>query len=120
MHPNSAQGLSSSSLASRSEFPPLPTVERSPRNLCPTLSNTNAVASTSSTGEEQIVTEEVSSFNMFQNPVHLLVFLAEVIQQTIVAKDRNEAIDVFKIITGAAGGRIGLPLDAEQIKIFAK
>jgi len=37
-----------------------------------------------------------------------------------VAKDRNESIDVFKIITGAAGGRIGLPLDAGQIKLFAK
>jgi len=49
-----------------------------------------------------------------------LAFLAEVIQQTIVAKDRNESIDVFKIVTGAAGGRIDLPLDAEQIKLISK
>jgi len=117
MHRNSAQGLSSSNLSSRSEFPQLPTVDRSPRNFCPTLSNSNAA---DSTGGEIIVTEEVGSFNMFHNPIHYLAFLAEVIQQTIVAKDRNESIDVFKIVTGAAGGRIGLPLDAEQIKLFAK
>jgi len=80
MHHNSAQGLSSSNLSSRSEFPPLPTVDRSPRNLCPNLSNTNAV---DSTGEEIIVTEEVGSFNMFHNPIHFLAFLADVIQQTI-------------------------------------
>ena len=80
MHRKSAQGLSSSNLSSRSEFPPLPTVDRSPRNLCPNLSNTNAVAST---GDEIIVTEEVGSFNMFQNPIHFLAFLAEVIQQPL-------------------------------------
>jgi len=57
---------------------------------------------------------------MFNNPIHFLAFLAEVIQQTIVAKEQNEAIDVFKIITGAAGGRIGLPLDSEQLKLFSK
>ena len=116
MHRNSAQGLSSSNLSSRSEFPQLPTVDRSPRNLCPNLRNSNAV---DSTGEEIIVTE-VGSFNMFHYPIHFLAFPAEVIQQTIVAKDRNESIVVFKIVTGAAGGRIGLPLDAEQIKLFAK
>jgi len=116
MHRNSAQGLSSSNLSSRSEFPQLPTVDRSPRNLCPNLRNSNAV---DSTGEEIIVTE-VGSFNMFHYPIHFLAFPAEVIQQTIVAKDRNESIVVFKIVTGAAGGRIGFPLDAEQIKLFAK
>jgi len=76
MHRNSAQGLSSSNMSSRSEFPP--TVDRSPRNLCPNLSNTNAV---DSTGEEIIVTEEVGSFNMFHNPIHFLAFLAEVISE---------------------------------------
>jgi len=117
MHRNSAQGLSSSNLSSRSEFPQLPTVDRYPRNICPNLSTATAV---DSTGEEIIVTEDVGSFNMFHNPIHFLALLAEVIQQTIVAKDRNESIDVFKIITGAAGGRIGLSPDAEQIKLFSK
>jgi len=117
MHRNSKQGPSSSTLSSSGEFPPLPTVDRSPHTLSPKLSNTNAI---DSSGEEIIVTEEVGSYNMLHNPIHFLAFLAEVIQQTIVAKDRNEAIDVFKIIIGAAGGRIDLPLDAEQIKLFSK
>ena len=57
---------------------------------------------------------------MFNNPIYFLAFLAEVIQQTIVAKDQKENIDVFKITTGAAGGRIGLALDSEQLKLFSK
>jgi len=57
---------------------------------------------------------------MFNNPIHFLAFLAELIRQTIVAKDQNETIDVFKIITGAAGGRYGLPLDSEQLELFSK
>ena len=57
---------------------------------------------------------------MFNNPIHFLAFLAELIQQTIVAKDKNETIDAFKIITGAAGGRYGLPLGSEQLKLFSK
>jgi len=60
-------------MSSSSEFPPLPTVDRSPRNLRPNLGNTNAVAST---GEEIIFTEEFGSFNMFQNHIHFLAFLA--------------------------------------------
>jgi len=32
---------------------------------------------------------------MFNNPIHFLAFLGELIQQTIVAKDQNETIDVF-------------------------
>ena len=117
MHRNWEQGNSSSTLSSSSEFPPLPTVDRSPLNICPNLSNTNAA---DSSGEEIIVTKEIGSFDIFNNPIHFLAFLAEVIQQTIVAKDRNESIDVFKIVTGAAGGRIDLPLDAEQIKLISK
>jgi len=57
---------------------------------------------------------------MFNNPIHFLAFLGELIQQTIVAKDQNETIDVFKIITVAARGRIGLPLDSDQFKLFSK
>jgi len=41
----------------------------------------------------------------------------EVIKQTIPAKDRNENIDVCQIITEAVGDRMGLPVDAEQLKI---
>ena len=70
--------------------------------------------------DELIVTEQTdfSSF-LFCNPVTFLAFLTDVIKQTILAKDKNEDIDVFQIITEAAGGRMGLPADAEQLKRFS-
>ena len=114
---SSEQGTSPQSLSSRSEYPALPTEVRSPHTICSNRSTTNAVDSSS---EAVIVTEEIGSFNMFNNPIYFLAFLAKFIQQTIVAKDQNENIDVFKIITGAARGRIGLPLDSEQLKIIFK
>jgi len=48
---------------------------------------------------------------LFGNPVTFLAFLAEVIKQTILARDKNENIDVCQVITEAAGGRMGLPVD---------
>jgi len=45
-----------------------------------------------------------------------LTFLAEVIRQTTAVKDRNETVDVFKIVAEPAGGRMGLPVDVEQLK----
>ena len=70
--------------------------------------------------DELIVTEQTdfSSF-LFCNPVTILAFLTEVIKQTILAKDNNEDIDVFQIIIEAGGGRMGLPVDAEQLKLFS-
>jgi len=47
---------------------------------------------------------------LFRNPVTFLALLAEVIKQTILAKDKNENIDVCQIITEAAGGRMSLPV----------
>jgi len=35
-----------------------------------------------------------------------------------LATQRNETIDVFQIIAKVADGKIGLALDAEQIKVF--
>ena len=113
---SSELGTSPPTLSSRSENPALPTAVRSLHIICPNLSTPNAVDSKN----EVIVTEEIGSFKMFNNPIHFLALLAELIQQTIVAKDQNETIDVFKIITGAAGARIGLPLDSEQLKLFSK
>ena len=53
---------------------------------------------------------------MLGNPVLFLAFLADVINQTLSAKEKNEPIDLSKIITDAAGGRMGLPVEAEQLK----
>ena len=69
--------------------------------------------------DEPIVTEQIDfSRLLFVNPVTFLAFLAEVIKQSILARDKNENIDVCQIITEAAGGRLGLPVDAEQLKLF--
>jgi len=54
---------------------------------------------------------------MFGNPVTFLAFLAEVIRQTMLAKDNNESIDVCQIIAKAAGDRMGLPVDADQLQL---
>ena len=113
---SSEQGTSPPIVSSGSEYPALPTAVPSLHIICPNLSTPKAV---DSNNKEVIVTEEIGSFKMFNNPIHFLAFLAEVMQQTIVAKDQNETIDVFKIITGAAGGRYGLLLDSEQLHNFA-
>jgi len=68
--------------------------------------------------EEMVETEEITGLNMLNNSAHFLAFLAEVIQQTIFATQRNETIDVFQIIAKVADGKIGLALDAEQLKLF--
>jgi len=38
---------------------------------------------------------------------------SEVIKRTILATDRNDTVDVYQNITEAAGGCMGLPVDAE-------
>jgi len=48
-----------------------------------------------------------------------LTFLTEFIKQTILVKDRNENFDVCHIFTKAAGDRMGLPVDSEQLKLFS-
>jgi len=45
--------------------------------------------------------------------------LAQVITETISTRDRNQPVDIFKITTAIAGGRMGLPVDAEQLKTLA-
>ena len=55
----------------------------------------------------------------FGNPLLFLAFLAQVITETISTIDRNQPVDIFKIITDAAGGRMDLPVDAEQLKTLA-
>ena len=59
---------------------------------------------------------DFSSKFMFGNPIYLIAFLTEVINQTIASKDENKSIDVFQIIADAAGRRMGLPVDINQLK----
>jgi len=70
--------------------------------------------------EEMIITEQLDfSSLLFGNPVIFPAFLAKVIRQTMLAKDKNESIDVCHIITKAAGDRMGLPVDADQLQLLS-
>jgi len=70
--------------------------------------------------DEMIITEQLDfSSLLFGNSVTFLAFLAEVIGQTMLAKDNNESIDVCEIITKAAGDRMGLPVDADQLQLLS-
>ena len=57
---------------------------------------------------------------LFGNPVTFLAFLAEVIRQTMLAKDNNESIDACQNITKAAGDRMCLPVDADQLQLLRR
>jgi len=81
----------------------LTTVDCSTHDTCFfNISNTN----TAETAVEVVITGEIGCSNVFNNLLHFLGFLAEVIQQTILAKDRNETIGVFKIIARATSDKI--------------
>ena len=59
---------------------------------------------------------DFSSNFMYGNPIYFIAFLTEVINQTITCKDESKSIDVFKIISDAAGRRMSLPVDINQLK----
>jgi len=70
--------------------------------------------------DEMIITEQLDfSSLLFGNPVTFLAFLAEIIRQTMLAKDNNESIDECQIITKPAGDRMGLPVDADQLQLLS-
>ena len=66
--------------------------------------------------QDEIIIAEQLDFSslLFGNPVTFIAFLAEVIRQTMLAKE-NESMDVCQIITKTAGDRMGLPIDADQL-----
>ena len=62
--------------------------------------------------------DEVDFFNSstFVNPIYFRSFLTEVTKQSVACKDQNKTVDVFQIISDAAGRRMGLPVDINQLK----
>ena len=82
-----------------------------PVNISYDHTTTDSTLSAHHTGDENC-----PSGLMLGNPVLFRVFLADVINQTISAKENNEPIDLFKIITDAAGVGMGLPVEADQLK----
>jgi len=79
------------------EFPPLPVVpEGSPIGYRPFPTSKHG------TVHEQTGSMECVDFTtnfLFANPLFFLAFLAQVITETISTKDRNQPVDIFKIIT---------------------
>ena len=110
-------------LQSKSDFPPLPTpILGRPTNTRPSDNSTqvNLPINVPFVQDETVVTEQMDfSSLLFGNPVTFLAFLAKVIKRTVLATDRNDTVDVCQIITEAAGGCMGLPVDAEQSKFFS-
>jgi len=102
-------------LKSKSDFPPLPTSAGRQSNARSFVNNTQIGLESSISLQQDgtFVAEQMDFCSLlFGDPVAFLAFLAEVIKQAILAKDRNYTIDVSQIITEAAGGRMGLPVDA--------
>ena len=42
--------------------------------------------------------------------------LAHVVNQTLLAKERNRQLDIFEFITGAAGGKMAFLFNAETMR----
>ena len=104
-----------------SDFPPLPLNSSCSRNMdidhrLPVNISYDHTTTDSTLSERHSGDENCPSGLMLGNPVLFLAFSADVINQAISVKEKNEPIDLFKIITDAAGGRMGLPVEAEQLK----
>jgi len=114
----SISSTASPQVSSRSEFPSsIPEANSSQIHRHRTSPHKDTY-SVPHSNEELVVTEEITGLNMFNNSVHFLAFLAEVIQQTLLATQRKENIVVFGIIAKVADGNIGLALNAEQLQLF--
>ena len=50
-----------------------------------------------------------------ETPIYFIAFLAEVINKALIYKE-NSDINIFEIICEAAGKRMGLSVNAEQLK----
>jgi len=109
-------------MASQSAFPPLAKktgVDRTQARSIVGATPFPHAAGVPPDQDEMIITEQLDfSSLLFGNLVTFLAFLADVIRQTMLAKDNNESIDVCQIITKAAGDREGLPVDADQLQLL--
>ena len=68
----------------------------------------------------EIEVQEMDNINftsnlMFGNPIYFIAFLAEVINKALTYKE-NSDINIFEIISEAAGKQMGLSVNAEQLK----
>jgi len=111
-------------MVSQSAFPPLPKqtvgVDHTQARSIVGAAPFPHAADVTLDQDEMIITEQLHfSSLLFGNPVNFLAFLEEVIRQTMLAKGNNESIDICQIITKAAGDRMGLPVDADQLQLLS-
>jgi len=101
-----------------SDFPPLPALPCVSPVAHRTPPSKWTVRVAHPDNEEMITNNELDSGAMLGNPLLFLAFLGEVIKQTIPVKDYNAPVDIFKINTEAAGEKMGIPIDAEQLQFL--
>ena len=67
---------------------------------------------------QQMDNIDFTSNFMFGNPIYFVAFLAEVINTALSVKDKveNSSLNIFEVISEAAGKRMGLSVSAEQLK----
>jgi len=100
--------------SSNNEFPPLP-VGYGNRVVSQTTQPLNRSRTTSTIDPQMECSTQAenSSGFTFGNPLLFLAFLAEVINKN------NKPIDIVEIISEAAGGKMGLPISASDLKTLA-
>jgi len=113
----SANTVTTPRVVQPSDFLPLPALPcDSPVANRPLLSK-RAVRVAYPYNEEMITNNELDDSGVIiGKPLLFLAFLADVIKQTITAKDHNEPANIFKIITESAVGTMGITINAEQLK----
>ena len=107
--------------ADKDNFPPLPcksgtATKPMSSTTVPRQGSENSEAHGTQIDSVQMDEVDFTSNFMFGNPIYFIAFLTEVINQTIACKDQNKMIDIFQIISDAAGRRMGLPVDIHQLK----
>ena len=102
-------------LTSEQHFPSLPTTT----GTSPLAVRPPPVAYTNHDNAEIEVQEmdniDFTSNLMFGNPIYFIAFLAEIINKALTYKE-NSDINIFEIISEAAGKQMGLSVNAEQLK----
>ena len=107
--------------ADKDKFPPLPCksgtgTKPMSSTTVPQQGSENAEPHGTQIDSVQMDEVDFTSNFMFGNPIYFIAFLTKVINQTIACKDQNKTIDIFQIISDAAGRGMVLPVDINQLK----
>ena len=124
--PRNADAGQPQSLSNLTEFPPIPPLNGAiPINAKPYLQQveerpaendiTQTCVELSENSCDALQIDSATNF-MFSNPIYFVVFLTEVINQTLLSTKTNKEIDIYQIISDSAGKQMGIPIDIEHLK----